>query len=75
MALNLSKSLVMWFRVPGHRKAVYFPTVFVSSILLSVVSKQKYLGLMFDDTLSLSFQGMSFDVILFVSFKQTETDL
>jgi len=55
MALN-PKSSVMWFRVPGHRKAVYFPTVFVNNIPLSVVSKQKYLGLMFDDTLSWSHQ-------------------
>jgi len=52
MVLNLSKSSVMWFRVPGHRKTVCFPTVFVNNIPLSVVSKQKYLGLLFDDTLS-----------------------
>jgi len=46
----------MWFREPGRCKAVYFPTVFVNNIPLSVVSKQKYLGLMFDDTISWSHQ-------------------
>jgi len=56
MVLNLSKSSVMWFRVSGRCKAVYFPIVFVNNIPLSVVSKQKYLGLMFDDTLSWSHQ-------------------
>jgi len=69
---------VMWFKVSGHRKAVYFPTVFVNNTPLSVVSKQRYLGLMFDDTLSWSHQVSKVchsNVILLVSFKQTKTDL
>ena len=53
MAFNLSKSSVMWFSVPGHRKTVRY---YVDNIPLSVVSKQKYLGLMFDDALSWSHQ-------------------
>jgi len=67
----------MWFREPGHHKTVCFPTVFVNNIPLSIVSKQKYLGLLFDNTflVSPSFQGMPLNVILFVPFKQTETDL
>jgi len=46
----------MWFSVPGHCKTFCFPTIFVNDIPLSVVSKQKYLGLIFDDVLSCSRQ-------------------
>ena len=49
MAFNLSKSSVMWFSVPSHCKTVWY---YVDNISLSVVSKQKYLGLMFDDACS-----------------------
>ena len=55
MAFNFSKSSVMWFSVPSHRKTVWLPSIFVDNIPLSVVSKQKYLGLIFDDALSCKF--------------------
>ena len=54
MALNLSKSSVMWFKSPGQHKPVHFPKIFVNNTPLSVVSKQKYLVLIFDSTLSWS---------------------
>ena len=54
--LNLSKSFVMWFRVPGQHRTPYFPEVLVGNTPLTVVSKQKYLGLIFDDALSWSHQ-------------------
>ena len=56
MALSLSISSVMWFRVSGHHKTVCFPTIFVNYIPLNATFKQKYLGLIFDDTLSWSHQ-------------------
>ena len=40
MRLNLSKSSVMWFRVPGQRRTPYFPEVLVANTPLTVVSKQ-----------------------------------
>ena len=69
MQLNLSKSSVMWFRAPSQRVIPSPPGIFVSGIHLAVVCKQKYLGLIFDDTLSWScLQGVPINVI--VSNKQ-----
>ena len=54
MQLNLSKSSVMWFRAPSQHVIPSPPGIFVNGIHLAVVCKQKYLGLIFDDTLSWS---------------------
>ena len=69
MAFNLSKSSVMWFSVPGHRKTVRIPSIYVGNIPLSVVSKQKYLGLMLDDALSQVSKVCQLMCLLFVFIK------
>ena len=52
MRLNLKKSSVMWFSIKPSAAAV--PHVMVGDTVLSVVSKQKYLGVMFDSQLNWS---------------------
>ena len=52
MRLNLKKSSVMWFSIKPSAVAV--PPVMVGDAALSVVCKQKYLGVMFDSQLNWS---------------------
>ena len=52
MRLNLKKSSVMWFSTKPSAAAV--PRVMVGDTALSVVCKQKYLGVMFDSQLNWS---------------------
>ena len=52
MRLNLKKSSMMWFSIKPSAAAV--PHVMVGDTVLSVVSKQKYLGVMFDSQLNWS---------------------
>ena len=54
MQLNFSKSSVMWFRAPGQHVISTPPDIFVNGNRLTVVSKQRYLGLIFDNTFSWS---------------------
>ena len=55
MQLNIGKSCVIWFHTRRQRNQSY-PDVVVGSTKLQVATKQKYLGLMFDSTLSWSDQ-------------------
>ena len=50
MRLNLKKSSVLWFSIKPSVSAV--PSVMVGDTTLSVVSKQQYLGVMFDGQLN-----------------------
>ena len=50
MQLNLKKSSIMWFSIKPP--AVLSPPVVVGDTALSVVSRQKYLGVMFDSQLN-----------------------
>ena len=52
MRLNLKKSSVMWFSIKPSAAAV--PRVMVGDTALSVVCKQKYLGVIFDSQLNWS---------------------
>ena len=51
MILNLEKSSVMWFRV-GSKQSSEFPSISVNDCTLKSVQRQKYLGVVFDCTLS-----------------------
>ena len=53
MQLNIKKSCVIWFHTPRRRNQTY-PDIMVNNAKLQVATKQKYLGLMFDSTLSWS---------------------
>jgi len=48
---HFSKSAVMWFRVSNCRQSPDPPATLIEGIPLSVVSKQCYLKLIFDDQL------------------------
>ena len=51
MKLNYLKSTVMWFRV-SKRNQRPCPPIMLGGIVLKAVTKQKYLGLVFDESLS-----------------------
>ena len=55
MRLNHSKFSVMWFKVSNRHWSPDPPATLVEGVPLSVVSKQCYLGLIFDDQLKWSF--------------------
>ena len=55
MQLNIKKSCVIWFHTHCQRNQTY-PDIMVDNVGLQVATKQKYLGLMFDSTLSWSDQ-------------------
>ena len=52
MTVNYSKSSVMWFRVSNRRLPHGYPPIMMDDVILSVVPKQKYLGLIFDERLT-----------------------
>jgi len=58
MQLNLKKSCVIWFYT-SHQRDQSYPDVVVDNVKLQVATKQKYLSLMFDSTLSWSDQVSS----------------
>ena len=41
----------MWFKTSSHKKSVEFPDIVVDSTILQLVTKQKYLGVIFDGRL------------------------
>ena len=49
MKLNYSKSTVMWFKGSSRKKSFEFPDIVIDDTTLQVVTKQKYLGVIFDD--------------------------
>ena len=51
MKLNYSKSTVMWFKV-SRRGQRPFPPIMVGGVVLNAVTKQIYIGLVFDQNLS-----------------------
>ena len=55
MQLNIKKSCVIWFHTHRQRNQTY-PDIMVDNAKLQVATKQKYLGLMSDSTLSWSDQ-------------------
>ena len=46
---RLSKSTVMWLKGSSHKKSFEFPDIVIDNTTLQVVTKQKYLGIIFDD--------------------------
>jgi len=54
MRLNYYKSSVMWFGFSNQWQTTSHPTIMLDDVLLTVVSKQCYFGLIFDDHLSWS---------------------
>ena len=52
MNLNIQKSSVIWFSIKPSTAS--FPPVMVNDVALSVVIKQKYLGMIFDSQLNWS---------------------
>ena len=46
------KSSVMWFRVSSHSTGLSYPPISTDDVELTVIKKQKYLGLIFDCSLS-----------------------
>ena len=55
MQVNIKKSCVIWFHTCRQKNQPY-PDIMVDDVKLQVATKQKYLGLMFDSTLSWSDQ-------------------
>ena len=55
MQLNIKKSCLIWFHTHRQRNQTY-PDIMVDNAKLQVATKQKYLGLMSDSTLSWSDQ-------------------
>ena len=51
MMLNFNKCNVIWF-CGNHKKLEDYPPIVVDGVILKVVDKQKYLGVIFDPTLS-----------------------
>ena len=52
MKINFRKSSVMWFRVSSHSTGFSYPSIYSIDGELIVTKKQKYLGLIFDCSLS-----------------------
>ena len=63
MKLNLKKSCVIWFHTRCQRDQSY-PDIVVNHVKLPVVTKQKYLGLMFIELVCSGFMYMSEDGLL-----------
>ena len=51
MSLNHSKFTVMWFKASSRKKSVEFPDIIIDNTTLQIVTKQLYLGVIFDDYL------------------------
>ena len=52
MKINFKKSSVMWFRASSRSTGILYPPISIDDIELTVTEKQKYLGLIFDCSLS-----------------------
>ena len=52
MKINFRKSSVMWFKVSSRSTGFLYPPVSIDGVELTVTKKQKYLGLIFDCSLS-----------------------
>ena len=52
MRINFTKSSVMWFRASSHAVGILYPPISIDGVELTVTTKQKYLGLIFDFSLS-----------------------
>ena len=67
MRLNLLKSSVMWLSPSNRGRPVVFPDIVVDDTPLTAVNTQKYLGLIFDTTLSgaIKFQRFVENINLF----------
>ena len=52
MEINFKKSSVMWFKASNCSTQFTHPPISVSGVVLQVTEKQKYLGLIFDSTIS-----------------------
>ena len=52
MKINFRKSSVMWFKASSHSTGFSYPPTSIDGVELTVTKKQKYLGLIFDCSLS-----------------------
>ena len=52
MRINFKKSSVMWFRASSRSAGTLYPPISIDGVELTVTTKQKYLGLIFDCSLS-----------------------
>ena len=52
MRINFKKSSVMWFRASSCSAGILYPPISIDGVELTVTTKQKYLGLIFDYSLS-----------------------
>ena len=52
MRVNFTKSSVMWFRASSRAAGILYPPISIDGVELTVTTKQKYLGLIFDCSLS-----------------------
>ena len=52
MRINFKKSSVMWFRASSRSAGILYPPISIDGVELTVTTKQKYLGLIFDYSLS-----------------------
>ena len=52
MRINFKKSSVMWFRASNRSAGILYPPISIDGVELTVTMKQKYLGLIFDYSLS-----------------------
>ena len=52
MRINFKKSSVMWFRASSRSARISYPPISIDGVKLTITMKQKYLGLIFDCSLS-----------------------
>ena len=52
MRINFKKSSVLWFRASSHSARILYSPMSIDGVELTVTTKQKYLGLIFDCSLS-----------------------
>ena len=52
MRINFTKSSVMWFSASSRAAGILYPLISIDGVELTVTMKQKYLGLIFDCSLS-----------------------
>ena len=50
--MEIKKSSVMWFKTSNRSTKFTHPPISVGGVVLQVTEKQKYLGLIFDSTMS-----------------------
>ena len=50
MRINFKKSSVMWFRASSRSVGILYPPISIDGVELTVTTKQKYLGFIFDCT-------------------------